>query len=299
MAMSAASIDQYLRQKGSPLVGYGHVFVEAGRKYGVDPRLVVSIMGAESSFGKTLYGKFNPFGWGPGQNFGSFSEAIDTITKGLKTGYIDQGLTRIDQIASKWAPVGASNDPSGLNRNWTKNVSQFYREQGGRARVTMPARGAVTTGNSSPSSSSSLLAQMFARSAEMAGLPAPVWMNQLTPMPAAAPAASSPTVAAGESPALAGRLAALQQAIQQRGGSLSVTSGYRTVQEQQKLWNDAVAKYGSAAAARKWVAPPGASNHNKGVAADLAGNLDLAHQLAPQFGLKFPMPWEPWHIEVS
>src|SRR5215831_7275475 len=80
-------------------------------------------------------------------------------------------------------------------------------------------------------------------------------------------------------------------------GNLSITSGYRSPEEQTSLWNNAVKKYGSAAAARKWVAPPGHSNHNKGLAADLGGNLQLAHQLAPKYGLTFPMPWEPWHIE--
>ncbi len=28
--------------------------------------------------------------------------------------------------ARRWAPVGASNDPSGLNANWPKNVEQLW-----------------------------------------------------------------------------------------------------------------------------------------------------------------------------
>lgn len=80
-------------------------------------------------------------------------------------------------------------------------------------------------------------------------------------------------------------------------GNLSITSGYRSPEEQTTLWNNAVKKYGSAAAAQKWVAPPGHSNHNKGLAADLGGNLQAAHKLAGKYGLTFPMPWEPWHIE--
>jgi len=80
-------------------------------------------------------------------------------------------------------------------------------------------------------------------------------------------------------------------------GNLSITSGYRSPEEQTTLWNNAVKKYGSPAEAQKWVAPPGHSNHNKGLAADLGGNLQLAHKLAAQYGLTFPMSWEPWHIE--
>ena len=42
-------IDDYLKSKGSPLAGQGAVFVGAGKKYGVDPALVVAISGIESS----------------------------------------------------------------------------------------------------------------------------------------------------------------------------------------------------------------------------------------------------------
>jgi hypothetical protein len=31
----------------------------------------------------------------------------------------------IDAFAKRWAPVGASNDPNGLNKNWIKNI-KFY-----------------------------------------------------------------------------------------------------------------------------------------------------------------------------
>jgi hypothetical protein len=89
----------------------------------------------------------------------------------------------------------------------------------------------------------------------------------------------------------------LLRLIQASEGRIWLVSGYRSVERQTQLWNAAVKKYGSAAAARKWVAPPGKSNHNHGVAADLAGDLALAKRLAPQFGLHFPMDWEPWHIE--
>lgn len=91
----------------------------------------------------------------------------------------------------------------------------------------------------------------------------------------------------------------LQALIAASGGRVRLESGYRSVETQTRLFNEAVARYGSEQAARKWVAPPGKSNHNKGAAGDLAGDLEVAHQLAPQFGLAFPMSWEPWHIELA
>lgn len=84
-------------------------------------------------------------------------------------------------------------------------------------------------------------------------------------------------------------------------GHVKVFSAYRSVEHQQRLWNNALKKYGSEAAARKWVAPPGRSNHNHGVAIDLRYNSDAArrwfHENAKRFGLSFPMAHEPWHIE--
>lgn len=88
----------------------------------------------------------------------------------------------------------------------------------------------------------------------------------------------------------------LEAMIQASGGRIWINSGYRSEERQAQLYQGAVAKYG-AANAGKYVAPPGHSNHNFGLAADLGGDLELAHQLAPQFGLVFPMSWEPWHIE--
>lgn len=92
----------------------------------------------------------------------------------------------------------------------------------------------------------------------------------------------------------------LKAMIEASGGRMSVGSGFRSVAEQTELWNGAVAKYGSEDAARQWVAPPGSSNHNHGVAADIGfdgDGQDWAHANAARFGLNFPMSWEPWHIE--
>lgn len=90
---------------------------------------------------------------------------------------------------------------------------------------------------------------------------------------------------------------AIEQMIAASGGKLYIESGYRDAAQQQALWNAAVAKYGSPEAAAKWVAPPGHSNHERGMAVDLGGDIELAHTLAPRFGLIFPMGWEPWHVE--
>lgn len=93
----------------------------------------------------------------------------------------------------------------------------------------------------------------------------------------------------------------LQSLITASAGRVGVGSGYRSVEEQAALWNDAVRTYGSEDAARNYVAPPGSSNHNHGVAADLwyadDNAIEWAHANASRYGLLFPMSWENWHIE--
>ena len=83
--------------------------------------------------------------------------------------------------------------------------------------------------------------------------------------------------------------------------NIRMNSGYRSPEHQARLWKNALAEHGSPAAARKWVAPPGRSYHNRGQAMDLR-YLDPAarewvHANAKQYGLYFPMAHEPWHIE--
>jgi len=94
-----------------------------------------------------------------------------------------------------------------------------------------------------------------------------------------------------------------------QGIDLGVGSGYRSYEKQKRLWEQALKKYGSAEKARKWVAPPGGSFHNKGLAVDLhsSGNAlgkeknakatEWAHTNAKKYGLHFRMGHEPWHIE--
>jgi tape measure domain-containing protein len=106
----------------------------------------------------------------------------------------------------------------------------------------------------------------------------------------------------GMSSAFEGKLEKLLAAMpKELAGQITITSGFRSVERQQQLWQQALQKYGSVAEARKWVAPPGNSQHNKGNAADLGYGSDAArqwaHKNASQFGLQFPLANENWHIE--
>jgi cell wall-associated NlpC family hydrolase len=132
--VDAAALDAYLAGKGSPLAGAGAAFVASAGQVGLDPRMLVAISGAETSFG--TYGPsqliHNPFGMGPGRVYGSWEEAIAAAANNLAGPiYLGAGKVTIGQISGTWAPLGAGNDPNNLNSNWTRNVSRYYAEMGG------------------------------------------------------------------------------------------------------------------------------------------------------------------------
>jgi len=118
------------------------------------------------------------------------------------------------------------------------------------------------------------------------------------PQTAGVPTERSPT---GMNPNFASALENLIAAASEAGHDVTINSGYRSPERQAELFADAVRKYGSEAAARRWVAPPGKSRHNHGIAADLGYGSDEArdwvHANAEKYGLNFRMDWEPWHIE--
>lgn len=133
-AASAAAIDAYLAVKGSPMAGAGQHFLAAGARWNLDPRLVVAVAGAESDFGAQTCANFNAWGWGcPTRpiDFDSWADGIDSVAEGLRRYYLDEGRTTVATIHQKYAPVGAANDPTGLNSHWVRNVSKFLVEQGG------------------------------------------------------------------------------------------------------------------------------------------------------------------------
>ncbi len=118
----ARAIDIYLTEVDSPMVGYGRAFVSAGRTYGVDPFLVVSISGKESSWGKDCFLPFNAWGWGD-LSFKNWEDAVFTYTRCLSEEYIRKGRTTPAAIAPIYCPPNYT--------EWTHDVNDFYAELNG------------------------------------------------------------------------------------------------------------------------------------------------------------------------
>lgn len=129
----APAIDRMLLRAGSPLAGEGATFVRAGRANDIDPRFLLAVAAHETVL--ETYGPaaaiHNPFGLGPGIVYPSERAAITAAGRILASGYLAEGRDAITTIAPKWAPIGAANDPTGLNTHWTTGVSRYYSALGG------------------------------------------------------------------------------------------------------------------------------------------------------------------------
>ena len=98
------------------------------------------------------------------------------------------------------------------------------------------------------------------------------------------------------------RFKAAQAAAKKDGVTIYIVSGFRSLNRQQTLFNQAVRRYRSINEASKWVAPPLVSHHPSGVAIDVnypdepvgAGWLETH---GSKFGLCRVFENEWWHFE--
>ncbi|MBB5917119.1 LAS superfamily LD-carboxypeptidase LdcB [Nocardia transvalensis] len=104
----------------------------------------------------------------------------------------------------------------------------------------------------------------------------------------------------GLEPALAAAYSLAEQQAHAEGVPLSITSGYRTPEQQEELWQDGLATYGGPDEARRWVLPPAESTHVQGRAVDVgpregAGWLEANGN---RWGLCRTFDNEWWHFEL-
>jgi len=126
------TLRNYLREQRSPLAEHVSDLIRAGRRYQVDPRLIVAIANAETSLGKAGAGPavHNAWGIGPGRAYRSWAQGIDAMAKLLRTGYLSEGRTSFTSLYPKyvWGRSDRNGDP---NADWVKNASATYSALGG------------------------------------------------------------------------------------------------------------------------------------------------------------------------
>lgn len=111
------------------LSGTAKDFITAGQKYNLNPLFLAAIAQHETGNGssRAILEKNNVAGM-MGRNglrtYATLQESIEAMASNLRRNYLNQGLTTISQIGAKYAPVGASNDPTGLNNHWVTGVTK-------------------------------------------------------------------------------------------------------------------------------------------------------------------------------
>jgi len=142
---SASAIDDYLRSKSSPLAGQGQEFVSAGQQYNVDPRFVVAISNAESTFGTNgscATQRHNAWGYGGGWpncwNFDAWSAGIWQVTRDIGNNYFGRyHQTTIPSFVKSPAGTCASHCwCASACTHWVQNVGQAYGDLGGDPNTT-------------------------------------------------------------------------------------------------------------------------------------------------------------------
>ena len=122
------TLEQFFAKYHSPLASYGDVFIVMAEKYDLPWQLLPAISMQESIGGKNMPEDcYNPFGWGIHARgtlcFDTWEKGIETVAKGLKDKYVDQGLVTLEQIMSKYNPTSYNRDGS-----WGKGVQFFLNE---------------------------------------------------------------------------------------------------------------------------------------------------------------------------
>ncbi len=114
-------LSAFLKDKKSPLTNHARQFVSEADKNGLDWRLVPSISGVESSFGKRIpFNSYNAYGWANGDfKFESWDESINIVSETLNKKYYKKGATDINKIARRYAPPSST---------WAGNVKYFMNK---------------------------------------------------------------------------------------------------------------------------------------------------------------------------
>ncbi|WP_338040085.1 M15 family metallopeptidase [Nocardia huaxiensis] len=113
------------------------------------------------------------------------------------------------------------------------------------------------------------------------------------------PAATAIADTDGLDPALAAAYSSAAAAAQAEGVSMYINSGYRSPGEQQVLWEQGLATYGSPDETRKWVLPPEESTHVSGKAIDVGprSGAQWLEDNGYRWGLCRTFDNEWWHFE--
>lgn len=138
-AQAGAALNKLLDKngKGGVLQGKGELIAKIAKEYGIPVQHFAAIIFSETGWGKSkAIKKYN----NPGgimdkstgcrkiKRFSSLEEGLRAMASNLKRNYYDKGLDTLPEIQKKYCPIGAANDPKGLNKNWLSTVTKISNQ---------------------------------------------------------------------------------------------------------------------------------------------------------------------------
>jgi len=114
------NLKAFLRKYNSVLYEYTDKIIEVSDKYQFDYRLLPAIAMQESNLCRVIPdNSYNCWGWGiygtTVTRFDSYDDAIETVGKGIKEHYIDEGLVTASAIMKKYTPPSQGSWQYGVN----------------------------------------------------------------------------------------------------------------------------------------------------------------------------------------
>lgn len=121
---------------GSVLSNKANKYIEIAEKQGIDPVLFAAISLHESAWGKSnaVTTKNNPGGLMTATGlmvFPTLDDGLEAMGLTLHNRILIDGKITIEDLGAVYAPIGASNDPSGLNMYWVPTVKEIVAKLGG------------------------------------------------------------------------------------------------------------------------------------------------------------------------
>lgn len=114
----------------------GDTFLEIAAKQGIDPVLFAAISFNETAWGTSnaVISRNNPGGLMDSNGLMTFStldEGLEAMGLTLHNRIVVDGLDTIEKLGAVYCPVGAANDPTGMNARWIPTVHSIVNKLGG------------------------------------------------------------------------------------------------------------------------------------------------------------------------
>lgn len=141
--IDTSRVDAILNDAGK-LAGTRQVIFDIAGRYNIDPLLMIAICLHETGYGTSsaIMNYNNPSGQMSSSgliHFDTLEDGLEMTGRTLNNLINERGLQTIPDLGSVYCPVGADNDPYGLNGYWVPSVTRIYNELGGT--------GAISSGN--------------------------------------------------------------------------------------------------------------------------------------------------------